>query len=348
MPKVSVIIPNYNHALFLEQRIDSVLNQTFQDFEIIFLDDCSTDNTRKICAKYTDHPKISHIVFNDINSNSTFKQWNKGIALATGEYIWIAESDDYAAPQFLSKLVPILDLNLNVGLAYCQSYLVDDTSKILSPDFLTCTNCFDRKRWSSDYLNEGKNECENFLAGKNTIPNASAVLIRKSSYISEVNCNNEAFKVAGDWFTWSKILLAADIYFVADSLNYFRCCEGSVSRKSTKFLLTAKEGLIIFNQLQERVKISQEARKVFFELVSSWWLIYYVIGEDLFSQKEMNLYQQILEISPDRISSLNFRWRSVTLPLKRFRYTLQLGTCLYNWRMNISHSFKYLATLIKF
>jgi glycosyltransferase involved in cell wall biosynthesis len=348
MPKVSVIIPNYNHARFLEQRIDSVLNQTFQDFEIIFLDDSSTDNTREIFAKYADHPKISHIVFNDINGNSTFKQWNKGIALATGEYIWIAESDDYAAPRFLSELVPVLDLNLNVGLTYCQSYLIDDTNQILSPEFLACTNCFDRKRWSSDYLNDGKNECENFLAGKNTIPNASAVLIRKSSYISEVGCSNEAFKVAGDWFTWSKILLAADIYFIAESLNYFRYYEGSVSRKSDKFLIIVKEGLTIFNQLQERVEISQKARKVFFELVSSWWLVYYVISENFSSQKGIDLCPDLLEISPDRASSLNFRWQVVTLPLKRFRYALQLGTRLYKWRMNINRSFKHLAALIKF
>ena len=91
MPKVSVIIPNYNHAQFLEQRVESVLNQTFQDFEIIFLDDASTDNSKEVFSKYSNHPKISHVIFNETNSGSPFKQWNKGFGLSTGEYIWIAE-----------------------------------------------------------------------------------------------------------------------------------------------------------------------------------------------------------------------------------------------------------------
>ena len=77
MPNVSVIIPNYNHALYLQVRLDSVFNQTYQDFEVIILDDCSTDNSREIIEKYANNPKTSHIIFNDVNSGSTIKQWEK-------------------------------------------------------------------------------------------------------------------------------------------------------------------------------------------------------------------------------------------------------------------------------
>lgn len=73
-PLISVIIPNYNHALFLKQRIDTVLNQTFQDFEVIILDDCSTDSSREIIEQYRGHSKISNIIFNDKNSGGVFKQ----------------------------------------------------------------------------------------------------------------------------------------------------------------------------------------------------------------------------------------------------------------------------------
>src|SRR5207342_2166753 len=82
MPEVSVIIPNYNHAVYLEQRIESVLNQTFQDFELIILDDCSPDNSRDVIDQYRVNSKVSHIVYNSINSGSTFKQWQKGIELS--------------------------------------------------------------------------------------------------------------------------------------------------------------------------------------------------------------------------------------------------------------------------
>lgn len=77
-PLVSVLIPNYNHSIFLEERIQSVLNQKYQNFEVIILDDCSTDNSKNVIDKYKHNPKISHIIYNEINSGSTFKQWNKG------------------------------------------------------------------------------------------------------------------------------------------------------------------------------------------------------------------------------------------------------------------------------
>ena len=68
MPLVTVIIPNYNHAKYLRQRIDTVLNQTYTSFEVIILDDCSTDNSKDIILSYKDNPHISNIVLNSENS----------------------------------------------------------------------------------------------------------------------------------------------------------------------------------------------------------------------------------------------------------------------------------------
>jgi glycosyltransferase involved in cell wall biosynthesis len=84
---ISVIVPNYNHAKFLKERIDSILNQTIQDFELIILDDCSTDNSREIIESYRQLPNVS-IFYNSKNSGSPFKQWKKGINRAKGKYIW--------------------------------------------------------------------------------------------------------------------------------------------------------------------------------------------------------------------------------------------------------------------
>ena len=84
--KVSVIVPNYNYAAYLEERIESVLNQSYQDFELIILDDCSTDNSRILIEQYRSDPHVSHIVYNEVNTGSPFKQWAKGIELAKGEY----------------------------------------------------------------------------------------------------------------------------------------------------------------------------------------------------------------------------------------------------------------------
>ncbi len=71
-PFVSVILPNYNHAKYLPQRIESILNQTYQNFELIILDDCSSDNSREVIERYKDNPRISKIIFNEKNSGSRF------------------------------------------------------------------------------------------------------------------------------------------------------------------------------------------------------------------------------------------------------------------------------------
>jgi glycosyltransferase involved in cell wall biosynthesis len=127
MPKVSVIVPNYNHAPFLRQRIDTVLTQTFQDFELILLDDCSIDDSRFILSSYVSDTRV--LEFNATNSGSTFKQWNKGVRLAHGQYIWIAESDDYADPHFLESFVAVLESKPEVVFASCRSWHVSTDGK---------------------------------------------------------------------------------------------------------------------------------------------------------------------------------------------------------------------------
>jgi len=128
--KISVIVPNYNHSRYLEKRIDSILNQTFQDFELIILDDCSTDNSKDIIRQYKGHEKVGNIIFNECNSGSVFKQWKSGISLAKGEYIWIAESDDCADLEFLYKLLPVLENNKELGFVYCNSHVIDENGVI--------------------------------------------------------------------------------------------------------------------------------------------------------------------------------------------------------------------------
>src|SRR5437879_548872 len=76
MPTVSVIVPNYNHARYLRRRIDSILAQTYRDFELILLDDGSTDESRSILSEYGNDPRVK-IELNERNSGNTFKQWNK-------------------------------------------------------------------------------------------------------------------------------------------------------------------------------------------------------------------------------------------------------------------------------
>ena len=230
--KVSVIIPNYNHAAFLEKRMESVLTQTYQNLEIIILDDCSTDNSRDIIEKYRHHAKVTHVVYNPKNSGSPFSQWQKGFSLSQGDYIWVAESDDWAESNFLEILVEKLNKNPGIGLAYCQSNIVDVDGSFLRNNKIW-TNDINKRKWRKGYLNTGINEIKTALCYKNTIPNASAVLLKKEflnhDFIFPIN-----MKMAGDWFCWIQILKKTNILYVPLCLNNFRSTAIS-SRNHTTF-----------------------------------------------------------------------------------------------------------------
>ncbi|ALD03522.1 glycosyltransferase [Acinetobacter albensis] len=229
---VSIIVPSYNHAQFLEERIESILNQDFHNFEVILLDDLSPDNSAEILKKYQNHPKVSHCIINEKNSGSTFYQWNKGIDLAKGELIWIAESDDVADTQFLTKLVPKFDQNLDLVLAYSQSSRMNAQGEVTGT-WKDCTDSSDAELFANDFELSGLEYIERFLAFQNTIPNASGVVFKKKCYL-DVSGANPSLKFIGDWEIWTKIVSQGDIFFTSECLNYFRYHDTSVIAQAKK------------------------------------------------------------------------------------------------------------------
>ncbi|MBJ6141842.1 glycosyltransferase [Hymenobacter sp. BT559] len=217
---VTIIIPNYNHAKYLPQRIESVLQQTYANTEVIILDDCSSDNSREIIERFAKEDKRIKVIYNEQNSGSTFKQWNKGIALAKGEYIWIAESDDYSDLFFLEKLVLKLDANSDIGLAYCDSLYVDENGKVIDRNYSLYSE-LDVELWENDFTVDGLGLVKKFMSYKNIIPNASAVVFRRS-IAQQVGPADEKMRLVGDWLYWASILAVSQVVFVAEQLNYFR------------------------------------------------------------------------------------------------------------------------------
>lgn len=238
MPKVSVIVPNYNHADYLRARIDSVLQQSFQDFELIILDDCSTDNSRYILEEYRDEPKVSQIVYNETNSGSTFKQWHKGISLAKGEWIWIAESDDVAREKFLEVLIERASISTNdVSLAFCASDYINENGDYTG-DVSVGLNIGGRN-WSESYVGSGVREIKEQLYYKSIIPNASAAIFKKSAVSDLFFDEVRNMKFAGDWLFWIKVLQKGDITYSAQKLNNFRNHSGT-TRNLKSFALETK------------------------------------------------------------------------------------------------------------
>src|SRR5579863_8170547 len=259
MPKVSVVVPNYNHARFLRKRIDSILAQTFQDFELILLDDCSRDDSRAILQEYASDPRV-RLEFNEVNSGSTFKQWNKGIRLAHGKYIWVAESDDYADPRFLERLVAVLDQDLGIAFVYCRSWSVagDADRPNGFADFYV--DPLD-PRWKSDFSAEGRAECENYFIRDTLVPNASAVVFRKAAY-ERVGGADESLRICGDWKVWAAMALNGRMAYVSEPLNYYRTHSATVrgaiwGGRRTLNIRYAKERLEVAGWILDRVKPSK-------------------------------------------------------------------------------------------
>ena len=214
-PLVSVIIPNYNHARYLKQRLDSVFNQTYQNFEVIILDDCSTDNSMEIIEQYKGNPHLSRIVVNESNSGSVFKQWDKGINLANGELVWIAESDDYCELNLLKELVNAFVEKKNVVVA-CSQY-------VLFNEEYTCKS----KERKTRIYKGGRYIC-NRLIRHNEIRNASGVVFSKETYL-KISKNYLTFCNAGDLQFWSEILQYGNIARVGKNLSYNRQSSTSVT-----------------------------------------------------------------------------------------------------------------------
>lgn len=232
---VQIIIPNYNHASYLTERLKSIALQTYGTFQAVVLDDFSADTSRDIIDAFVKtEPRFSKY-YNTANSASTFVQWNKGVAMARSEYIWIAESDDSADPRLLQTLIAKLDADPELVLAYCQSNRMNakgeftgswlDYTRDLDPDGL----------FESDFVMDGKDYINRFLIYRNTIPNASAVLFRKSVY-NKVGGASEIYKTSSDWLTWLKMLCYGKVAFIAKPLNYFRYHEKSVIAKAHQYV----------------------------------------------------------------------------------------------------------------
>lgn len=126
--KVSVIIPTYNRGAFLKRAVKSVLNQTFQDFELIIIDDGSTDNTKEVVNSFSDN-RIKYIY--QENSGGAARPKNTGIKIAQGEYIAILDSDDEWLPDKIKKQIDLFEKysSSKLGIVGCNIFIINNGKK---------------------------------------------------------------------------------------------------------------------------------------------------------------------------------------------------------------------------
>ena len=243
-PFVSVIIPNYNHARFLKQRIDSILNQTYKYFEIIILDDHSNDNSANIIETYKDNPHVSNIVVNSKNSGSPFFQWQKGIKLAKGNIIWIAESDDICENTLLEKLICEFSSDKLCVIAFCKSLKIDIDGNIIGEEGL-----------SSSFHMKGDYFLKKYLSRHNYIVNASSAIFKKD-IIDKVDWTFTKYRGCGDWLLWIELCKYGNIAYCNSPMNYFRIHGSNTTMQQTYDGRNEIEGVQIYRYMREKKYIN--------------------------------------------------------------------------------------------
>ena len=251
--KISVVIPNYNYENFLLPRIYSILNQTEKIHELIILDDCSKDNSRKlideIVEKIAPYIKVQK-VYNQENSGCAFKQWKKGFALATGDYVWIAEADDCCDKTLLKNIIKPIKQDKNIYISYADTAFINAWDKIILPTIKPEIDIRKTNHWESDFVDNGLEEIKNYTFLNCIIANVSSCIIKKDNY-DDIFEKIIEYKQAGDWLFYVSVMKKGDIAFCNKPLNYYRLHGNNVTS------VTKKQ-----KHFDEIVRIHAEIRKM--------------------------------------------------------------------------------------
>lgn len=228
--KVSAIIPNYNYERYLSRRIRSVTMQYYPVYEIIFLDDASSDDSVMLAECLLEsYLGLKQVVVNQENSGSVFKQWRRGIEASHGEYIWIAEADDHASPALLPRLMSSFVEDTNVSLSFCDSMLVNGQGE-WEGFYADAYACYLQSSPGAGYIagiHNGRDFIRRYLSSLNSIPNVSAVVMQKAAIRAEYLEKLAQFKTCGDWYLYILLLAGGNAACHTIPLNFF--CRHSCS-----------------------------------------------------------------------------------------------------------------------
>lgn len=257
-PLVSIVFTSYNHAEYLQQAVESLLNQTYKNFQLIIVDDCSKDGSQSILKKYQSDQRVKLNLLEQ-NTGSYVKASNYGANQAEGEYLLFAQCDDFAHPDQLKILIETSKQFQHAGVIWSRSNMVDLNGHVFEDDFEGREKKF-RDRCKSNTLITGK-EMRRYLANSCVIPNLSAALVRKDLY-DKVGKLSEKYLVASDWAFWLSLSEVTNFCYITTPLNNFRQHETTI-RNSIKI---EKQILEIFHIFYEHINAHRLDSKEAFDL----------------------------------------------------------------------------------
>lgn len=220
VPKVTIITPSYCHRRYLPDRVESILRQTLTDWEWIIIDDCSRDGSVEYLVERTqDNPAIKLIVHQENQGQD--RTINEGMALARGEFIHIAESDDICDPALLERLARVLDENPKVGLSHARLRFIDSEGRVFSdwPNFRYPSPL--RELLLTDHIISGIEAYRLLMVYGNFLENCSGALFRRECY-EQLGGRNPAYLQLADMDMWLRIAAKWDVGYVAEPMVGFR------------------------------------------------------------------------------------------------------------------------------
>ena len=259
MPKISVLMSCYNHDKFVGEAIDSVLNQSFKDFELLIIDDNSTDKTFDIVNSFRD-PRIKSFR-NEKNFGMVFNT-NSLIKKSSGEYIAIINSDDSWLPEKLQKQLDFLENNENHGACFTLTNIIDENNKIIKNSIQESLKYLELDRFG--FLNY-------FFFYNNPLCYPSA-LIRKKIF-EKIALFNPAFIILLDIDMWIRLCLAGfEIKILNENLTNFRILKngGNLSSKNHKTIIRNNLEFKEIYKSYQTIKNYNEFIKIFpeYEIIS--------------------------------------------------------------------------------
>ncbi len=273
-PLVSIIVPNYNHGAYLRERLDSIYSQTYGNYEVILLDDCSTDDSRDILREYGEkHPDTTRLAFNEKNSGNVFAQWKKGLSLAKGELIWIAESDDWCETGFLQRMVAGFR-DEAVMLAFCRSdFMQDGVRTYTTEDYLKDLPGFD---WGTSFCITAAQAVAHAFSIKNIIPNVSSAVFRKPlAFSSELQELWEGMRLCGDWAFYMDIMKGGCLFYTPETTNFYRVHASSTSLKIQKEARYYEEHESIARFLARNYRVPRSSHERHLQQLEEHYLSYF-------------------------------------------------------------------------
>jgi glycosyltransferase involved in cell wall biosynthesis len=273
-PLVSVIIPTYNYAHFLREAIDSVIEQTFKDYEIIVVDDGSTDDTKEVIKQYSCN--IHYIYKKNSGPNSSR---NAGIKASCGKYIAFLDADDKWLSNKLALQIALIERNENIGLVYGTSIFFDNVSGAFIKKFPSVDVCCRGNILKELYLNQ--------------IISSPTPLIRRAVF-EKIGIFDESRHYSDDWEMWLRIASEYEFDFTPEPLALYRVHNSISSFQTSNCSVRVSEFCNLFSSFAEKfpeLKPLEKIRISTFKESMAWVL--YQRGE--IQQARVYLLQAVKE-----------------------------------------------------